>query len=383
MNDESFVCKRCGNKNPKYIGHKNGEPYCRRCITFIGEVAKPFDVKAEETPLNLHYPLSEDQRRLSNKIIDNYLMNIDTLVYAVCGAGKTELSYGVIQKALEKGKQVGFALPRRDVVIELFWRIKDAFPSRKVVAVYGEHTFDLVGDIVILTTHQLYRYEKYFDLLVMDEIDAFPFKNNDLLISMYQRSLKGHCVMMSATPSKEVLKEFHKKGHDIVELRTRFHKKPIPVPKFVSLPDFFQKIYVVKKLKEYKKSKKPAFVFVSSIAKSQYLFEFLKKVQPNGNYVNSKKEDRSEAIDKFKKGKLDYLVTTSVLERGVTIKNLQVIVVGADEERVYNSATLIQIAGRAGRKMDAPTGEVIFLANKVNKEMEVARNEIIFCNTFL
>jgi competence protein ComFA len=71
------------------------------------------------------------------------------------------------------------------------------------------------------------------------------------------------------------------------------------------------------------------------------------------------------------------------LERGVTIRNLQVIVSGADDQKIYGSSTLIQIAGRAGRKMDAPDGEVTFLANKSTEEMNHAIREIEFCNTFL
>lgn len=383
MGEKNFVCPRCGNHDPRYLGIKNGKQYCRRCISFLGEKAPPSSVVPTKAPLILHYPLSEEQKRISEKIQENYLIGIDTLVYAVCGAGKTELSYGVIALALRRGKQVGFALPRRDVVIELYWRIKEAFPENKVVAVYGEHTYALSGDIIILTTHQLYRYPHYFDLLIMDEIDAFPFKGNETLIAMYKSSLKGPCVMMSATPSKEIIAEFKKEKHDIVELRTRFHKKPIPVPSFVILPVFLQKLFLVRKIKQFKKEKKPCFIFVSSIAKSRSIFQFIRIFQPNGNYVSSARKGRPDIISDFKKGKYDYLVTTSVLERGVTIKNLQVIVFGSDEDSVYSSSTLIQIAGRAGRKMDAPTGEVIFLAKRKNKSMEAARHEIEFCNAFL
>ena len=59
-------------------------------------------------------------------------------------------------------KKVGFAIPRKDVVVELEDRIKDAFPLNNVVRVYGGHTDLLDGDIILLTTHQLFRYNKYF-----------------------------------------------------------------------------------------------------------------------------------------------------------------------------------------------------------------------------
>ena len=80
-------------------------------------------------------------------------------------------------------------------------------------------------------------------------------------------------------------------------------------------------------------------------------------------------------IDRFRKGKYKFLVTTSVLERGVTVKNLQVIVFDADN-KVYDSGTLVQIAGRVGRKKDAPEGEVLFLAKTKTKDMEEAIKNI-------
>jgi competence protein ComFA len=71
------------------------------------------------------------------------------------------------------------------------------------------------------------------------------------------------------------------------------------------------------------------------------------------------------------------------LERGVTIRDLQVIVAKADEKKIYTSSTLIQISGRAGRKADAPDGEVTFLIEKETEEIHDAIKEIQFCNTFL
>ena len=77
-----------------------------------------------------------------------------------------------------------------------------------------------------------------------------------------------------------------------------------------------------------------------------------------------------------------YLVTTAVLERGVTIKDVQVIIFYADHA-IYDSASLIQIAGRVGRKKDAPEGEVIFLAKENTKHIERAIREIKSANKAL
>ena len=123
-------------------------------------------------------------------------------------------------------------------------------------------------------------------------------------------------------------------------------------------------------------------VFVPTVALSMRLYNITKLFVPDGNYVSSKRKQRDLVIKRFKEGKYRYLVTTAVLERGVTIRDLQVIVFGSDD-KIYDSAALIQIAGRAGRKADAPNGEVLFLANKESAGMHDAIKEIKYCNTFL
>jgi competence protein ComFA len=378
----SFVCPRCGNSDPRFLGHKNGEVYCRKCISFRGEEALEKKVSPKNVVLSLDYRLSKEQETLSKQIIENYDKGIDTLVYAVCGSGKTEISYGIIARSMARGLRVGFALPRRDVVIELYYRLKSAFPHNSIVAVYGGNTTRLEGDCIILTTHQLYRYPNYFDLLVMDEIDAFPFKGNDVLIAMYKRSLKGHCVMMSATPSEVVIKEFKTEGHAILELRTRFHKCPIPVPKTITVPSIFQLLFVIRRLRVYGKEGKPCLIFVPTVEDAELLFQKLSMFVKGGDYVSSKRRMREAIISKFKKGGYSYLVTTAVLERGVTVKGVQVVVYGADDP-IYDSAALIQIAGRVGRKKGAEDGDVFFLAKEESKSMRKAIKEIQFCNTFM
>jgi competence protein ComFA len=378
----SFVCPRCGNSDKRYLGIRNGIVYCRKCISFRGEEALEKKASPKNVVLSLDYRLSKEQETLSKHIIENYDKGIDTLVYAVCGSGKTEISYGIIARSMARGLRVGFALPRRDVVIELYYRLKSAFPHNSIVAVYGGNTTRLEGDCIILTTHQLYRYPNYFDLLVMDEIDAFPFKGNDVLIAMYKRSLKGHCVMMSATPSEAVIKEFQGEGRVILELRTRFHKHPIPVPKTITVPSIFQLLFVIRRLRVYGKEGKPCLIFVPTVEDAELLFQKLSMFVKGGDYVSSKRRMREAIISKFKKGGYSYLVTTAVLERGVTVKGVQVVVYGADDP-IYDSAALIQIAGRVGRKKGAEDGDVFFLAKEESKSMRKAIKEIQFCNTFL
>ena len=377
-----FICPKCGNQDPKYVGYINGKPYCRFCISMKGKQADKKRKASGSVVLKLDYSLSRDQKKLSEQIVANYKNKIDTLVNAVCGAGKTELIYSVMAYCLSLGKAVAFAVPRRDVVIELSQRIHMVFPNNSIVSVYGGHTEKLVADIVVLTTHQIYRYEKYFDLIILDEIDAFPFKNNKLLNSMFFRAVRGNIVMMSATPSKDVIEFFSQNGKQILELNTRFHKHPLPVPKVITRVGVLKLPYLIFKLRRFIKGGKKVFVFAPTISKCESLFRFLKIFIKNGAFVHSKCKNRLQIISSFKRGGYDYLVTTAVLERGVTFKDLQVVIYDADNA-LYNSQTLIQISGRVGRKIDAPEGEVIFLVNKRTSEIDDAISTIERKNRYL
>ena len=367
----NFICPRCGNSNPTYIGYLKGEPYCRFCISMKGKNAEPRHKGKGSIVMKLGYPLSKEQQAISDKVVANYKDGKDTLINAVCGAGKTELVYRVMAHVLSQGKAVAFAVPRRDVVIELSQRIHMVFPCNSIVSIYGGHTDKLEADIVVLTTHQLYRYEKYFDLIILDEIDAFPFKNNKLLSSMFFRAVKGRIVMMSATPSDDIIEFFSKEGREILELNTRFHRHPLPVPQVIRKIGYLKIPYLVKKLKEYISGGKKVFVFAPTIDRCEFVAKLLKIPVKNGTFVHSKCKNRAQIIKNFKEGKYDYLVTTAVLERGVTFKDLQVIIYDADS-RIYDSQALIQISGRVGRKIDAPEGEVIFLVNKETDQIKTA-----------
>ena len=216
----------------------------------------------------------------------------------------------------------------------------------------------------------------------MDEIDAFPFNGSDLLYSMFERSVKGNSVLMSATPSENVLKTYRNPGKMILELNIRYHKHALPIPKLIVAESDDKFDSLKKNLDLFLKQNKPVLIFVPTIDKCEEVYNQLKQSFNGGYFVHSKHEKRPRIISDFKHGEYRYLVTTAVLERGVTIRNLQVIVYDADDS-LYDEHALIQIAGRVGRKADAPDGEVIFIGETITESMEKARNTIVSKNEFL
>lgn len=370
--EEDFVCPKCGNRNKKYIGYRNGKPYCRLCLSFKGKEAHDFQSFPKEVFCNLRYPLSDEQKHLSDQLLDNFKKGQNSFVSAVCGSGKTEIVLQVIQFAISVGYKVGFTVPRRDVAVELAQRFKEIFTDLTVTVVYGGHTDMLYGDLIILTTHQLYRYTNYFDLIIFDEVDAFPYKGNSVLEAFFQKCQKGNFIMMSATPEITFLQDFGKMGGNVLSLNFRYHKYPLPVPQILIRPPGLILFELLTHVRRFLNVGKQVFIFVPTIAMCEDLGKLLgKTMQKPGFYVNSKQKERSRIIEKFRKKEYQFLVTTAVLERGVTVSDLQVIVYHA-EHPIYDQYSLVQIAGRVGRKFAAPKGEVLFIGNRVTEAMERA-----------
>ena len=91
--------------------------------------------------------------------------------------------------------------------------------------------------------------------------------------------------------------------------------------------------------------------------------------------MSSKTENRLEIVEKFRRQELSILVTTTILERGVTFPCVDVFVL-LSNHRLYTKSTLVQISGRVGRAAERPTGELLFLHDGSTKEMRKAIAEI-------
>jgi len=346
-------CERCLNTEAKYFAKVNGIWVCRRCIAFQGEEPKE-TFTATDVEVHLRFQLTEAQKEISH-ICKTLSKSSDVLIHAVCGAGKTELVMETIQDHLNRSLTVGVAVARRQVALQLFDRFKEAFPSIKVVVVCEGHTQDLSGHLIITTTHQLYRYKAHFDCLILDEPDAFPFRNNPVLNGFMRQSIKGHLIYLTATPDKGLLKQVKTGQLKLLTLNTRPHQEPLPIPELIYAPYWVQVIVLLWILK---RSNKSWLIFVPSLKKGKILSKVTRFP-----FAYASCENLDELIRKFKTKTIAHLITTTVLERGVTFSDIQVAVIQADHQ-VYDTSVLTQIAGRVGRDPTYPTGKVKFLCFK-------------------
>lgn len=346
-----FKCKNCNSYQKRYIGYLDNQPYCRKCILLK---EKTFEVKNyqpnKEYHAKLTYDLTKTQQKAAKEILSFIKQGKSVLVDAVCGAGKTEIVYTTIEYFLNQGKKIGFTIPRKDVVIELYHRLKKDYPQVDVIAVYGNHTQKLEGQIIVLTTYQLYRYHQHFDLLILDEADAFPFYNRLFL----KRSCKGPIIYLSATFNTWYLKKIPQQ----VQVHRRFHNVDLPIPKIILTLPFLQNKYLIQSLKKFKAIKKQVLIFVPTIFIGKVLAK--KLTIP---FVYAGLSSKQQIVDDFKNKQFSFLLTTTILERGITIDDIQVIIYQA-EHYLFDLKTLVQICGRVGRKKAHPNGEIIFICSQ-------------------
>lgn len=273
-----------------------------------------------------------------------------------------------IKYYLNHGKKVGFAISRRQVVLEICVRMQKAFTNISVVAVCEGHTDCVDGDLIICTMHQLYRYHRTFDLLIMDEVDAFPYRDNTVLEHIAMHACIGEKLMLTATPDSDMLKQVEAGKIMMVELFQRPHGYPLIVPK-VHCANTKRQLYILFRiLHKQHQANMQTLVFVPTIVMAKKLAFFLNPFFRCAAFT-SKTTEKEKCVDAFHQQVYECLITTTILERGITIRGIYVVVLQADHI-VFNEASLIQIIGRVGRNIEMPTGKGWFLCSKKTNDIK-------------
>lgn len=385
-------CRRCGTSNPHLFAsficarcHATCS-YCRNCI-MMGRVSQctPLITWSGPEPMSESTPefewsgtLSEAQKIASEQMISTVQCNKDLLVWAVCGAGKTEVLFGGIYEALLQKKRVCIAAPRTDVILELSPRLKKVFPRTEVATLHSDseerHTY---GHLVLSTTHQLYRYKEAFDVMIIDEVDAFPYSYDTSLEWAVEKARKPHSsiIYLTATPDQKTQRQCGKGKRTFIKIPARYHRHPIPLPRFVWCglwKKSLRKNRIPAALKNWTllelKQNKQALIFFPTISLMQKALPLFQQMHPLIQSVHAEDPNRKEKVMKMRNKEIPILLTTTILERGVTIPNIDVAVLGA-EEKIFTESALVQIAGRVGRSAECPIGGIIYFHYGRTREM--------------
>lgn len=387
------ICNRCGQSDivdAPCATCQTECAYCRSCLQmgrskacmplfYLSDVPR---VSMGKSMLKWDGTLTAAQQEASDQAADLLKKhNQELLIWAVCGAGKTEVTFQPMDTALQMGRNVLLVTPRKDVVLELVPRFRAAFPEAKVIALHGKSTEKWEeAHITLSTTHQAIRFYQKFDFVIIDEVDAYPYHNNPMLYYAVNRARKpdGNTLYLSATPPAALRKIPH------VRIPARYHRKPLAIPQIVLDPQLHhrfrknQELPIFHQILQYlQQNHRQAFFFVPFIEHVDKLVNQLTKKCQGLTVAGTHSRDplREEKVLSFRQGRTRVLVTTTIMERGVTVSKTDVLVIGADAP-IFDEASLVQISGRAGRSLVDPIGHVVFFAQEKTREMVKAVKHI-------
>ncbi len=392
--DKEIVCQRCGQKIAKeHCQLPNGSYYCPFCLQFGRRVTSKDWLLSKKTklkqPHDVHFTwtgqLTSAQRSIALNLKTNVTEKRHSLVWAVTGSGKTEMIFPVVCQVLREGGRVAIASPRIDVCHELFPRICEVFPDEAPLLLYGDSEEKYrFTHLMICTTHQLVHFYQEFDLLIIDEIDAFPFEGNAMLHYFVHQAIKeeGCFIYLTATPPQHLLDEI-KDDFRIEKLPIRFHKRPLIVPELVWLEDWRNCYKKKRRMNKFLQllqellSENDVLVFCPSISYMQALHQKAAAHFSSSEITSVSSQDslREEKVQKMRDKMYRVLFTTTILERGVTFENISVIVMGANHP-VFSKSALVQIVGRVDRKGAYNHGRAIFFYDQMTPSIRQACHEI-------
>lgn len=434
--DESGArCQRCGGRRsiyPEPCGHC-GSPFCPRCsrcaamgvargceplyamggsLLVTGQDAPAADTTAWRLDPDLVRSLSAAQRRASDALRREVAAHLRSrtggpvsatagtsgapggcVVWAVTGAGKTEVAFGAVEVALGMGGRVLMAVPRRAIAAELAERARRAFGGQAVTLLMGRGPDDRgaaeaahaggwgagASPLVVATTHQALRWYRAFSLVVLDEFDAFPYAGSDMLELAVERAAHpdGFQVVMSATPGEGRLAAARQAGWPVIHVPARHHGHPLPVPqlhldpamrRWEQAPDDPDRVPAfVRTWLAARRARTRVLVFCPTVALAEGVARGLGVMVCHAAHPR-----RDRTLGWFAASQDGVLVSTTLLERGVTFAGLDVLVLFADHPTVFDEATLVQMAGRAGRSAQRPDGRVLFAAATASRAMRRA-----------
>lgn len=201
-------------------------------------------LKKNEFVKQYHYlqrqgQLTAAQAQIATTITQTLLRRQTRLIWAVTGAGKTEMLFQGIAAALARGWRVAIAAPRVDVCLELYPRLQQAF-TVPISLLHGKQKQPYqYTQLVLCTIHQLWLFYYAFDVIIVDEVDAFPLADDTTLQFAIQQARKvdSACLYLTATPSPALLCQINHQQLKVSYLPLRYHQQLLPVPRIKIIPN--------------------------------------------------------------------------------------------------------------------------------------------------
>ncbi len=312
------------------------------------------------------FPFSEtpDQTKAINYVKDamSRPRPMDILIIGDVGFGKTEVAVRAAFKAIESGKQVMMLVPTTiladqhyrtfseryknyPVILEVLSRFKTRKEQKDIVGNFNEGKIDM-----IIGTHRVLQEDikpRDIGLIIIDEEQRFGVNSKEKIKLL---KTEVDVLTLSATPIPRTLYMSLAGVRDMVLIET-YPEGRNPIETFVGETDY----QVIRRAveRELARGGQVYYVYnrISGIENKKiqlrHLIPQARIALTHGRMEGSRIEKiMSDFVDK----KYDLLLTTSIIESGMDIGNVNTLIV--ENSHLFGLSQLYQLRGRVGRSSE-------------------------------
>ncbi len=305
---------------------------------------------------------------------------MNRLLQGDVGSGKTAVAILSLVAMVENGSQGVLMAPTEVLAQQHFQSISELLIpfGIRVGLLVGSMTASQkremrkmaeTGDVdIVIGTHALFQDEVHFHklgLAIVDEQHRFGVKQREQLAS---KGESVHVLIMSATPIPRTLAVMLYGDMDLTIL-SELPKNRIPIKSCLVDPSYHPTAY--RFLKKHIQAGEQAYVICpmvedSETVEAENVVEYTEKLRaalagiPSENGSDSEREpvveyvhgklsaaEKNARMTAFSEGKIDILVSTTVVEVGINVPNATVIMIENAER--FGLSSLHQLRGRVGR----------------------------------
>ena len=313
------------------------------------------------------YNLTGDQEATLNEIIDNFnsFKRMNRLIMGDVGCGKTIVAFIAVMLNYKCGYQSAILAPTEVLASQHYENFISLFPDIRVEFLVGSKTKkqkEVIkeklknGEVdVLIGTHAMLEDDvkfKNIGLVVTDEQHRFGVNQRK---SLQNKGEFVDVLYLSATPIPRtyaltiygdmdisIIKEKPAGRKDIDTKVLKFSEMETVLKTIKEEIDNHHQVYVVAPLIEESES---------DLNDVNTIYELISKnisdIKMDILHGKMKNVDKDRVINNFKEGKLDLIISTTVIEVGVDVKNATLMVIFNAER--FGLATLHQLRGRVGR----------------------------------
>jgi transcription-repair coupling factor (superfamily II helicase) len=312
---------------------------------------------------------------------------MDRLICGDVGFGKTEIAIRAAFKAVQDGKQVAILVPTTilaqqhyntfvqrmggfPVNIGMLSRFKTATEQKKIIEKVRTGLIDIV-----IGTHRLLSKDitfKNLGLLVVDEEQRFGVTHKEKI-----KQMKGNVdvLTLTATPIPRTL-HMSLAGIRDMSVLDEAPVDRLPIQTFVL--EYNEEVVREAINRELSRGGQVYYVH-NRIAGIDEVAGTLQRLLPDANivYAHGRMNEREleDIMYSFVNGEIDVLVSTTIIETGLDISNVNTIII--DDADRFGLAQLYQLRGRVGRSNRTAYAFMMYRRDKQLKENAEKRLEAI------